>query len=83
MAPLPLVAHFRSDFLPQLMLVDTDDTMSVAAEKVSAHCVGTHFPARDAATEVLFKGEVVPSDVTIGEAGFGLMDYIEVRYVTE
>lgn len=83
MAPLPLVAYFRSDFLPQLMPVDTDDTMTIVAEKVSAHCVGTHIPARDAAKQVLFQGNVVASESTVAEAGMGLMDYIEVRYVDE
>jgi toluene monooxygenase system protein B len=83
MAPLPLVAHFRSDFLPVLMPVDTDDTMTVVAEKVGSLCIGTHFPARDSAKQVLFKGDVLPSDTTVAEAGMGLMDYIEVRYVSE
>jgi toluene monooxygenase system protein B len=80
MALLPLTAAFRGDFVVQLVPVDSEDTIGEVAGKVAAHSVGLRVAPEDAPMEVLFNGEVVPSDASLADAGIGPMDYVEVRY---
>jgi Toluene-4-monooxygenase system protein B (TmoB) len=46
MALFPIYGVFQGDFVPHLVAVDTDDTMSQIAEKIAMHSVGRRIPAR-------------------------------------
>lgn len=80
MAMLPLTAAFRGDFVLQLVPVEDTDTMEQVADKVAAHAVELRVAPKESPMEVVFKGEALASDVTVTDAGIGLMDFVEVRY---
>ena len=46
MALFPIYGVFAGDFVPHLVAVDTDDTMSQVAEKIAVHSVGRRVPRR-------------------------------------
>ena len=46
MALFPIYGVFKGDFVPHLVAVDTDDTMSQVAEKIAVHSVGRRIPLR-------------------------------------
>ena len=40
MALFPIYGVFKGDFVPHLVAVDTDDPMTVVADKIADHSVG-------------------------------------------
>lgn len=80
MAMVPLTAAFRGDFVLQLVPVEDTDTMEQVADKVAAHAVELRVAPKESPMEVVFNGEALASDVTVTDAGIGLMDFIEVRF---
>jgi Toluene-4-monooxygenase system protein B (TmoB) len=67
--PVPLNAKFGNDFVTQLALVMSNDTMTDVADKVAQHSVGKRLRARDVAKVVVYDGQVIPSDLTVEQAG--------------
>jgi toluene monooxygenase system protein B len=67
--PVPLNAKFGNDFVTQLALVMSNDTMTDVADKVAQHSVGKRLRARDVAKVVVYDGRVIPSDLTVEQAG--------------
>jgi len=80
MALVPLTAAFKDDFVVILVPVEDTDTMAQVAEKVAVHTVGIRVPPREAPMEVCYKGEPLPPDVTVAQAGIEPMDFVEVRF---
>jgi toluene monooxygenase system protein B len=81
MALFPLQGLFLGDFTVHLVPVDDADPMTVIAEKVAYHTVGRRLPVREgAAMKVIHKGQVVPGDQTVTQAGIGPMDLVTVDY---
>ncbi|SFJ02189.1 toluene-4-monooxygenase system B family protein [Thermoflavimicrobium dichotomicum] len=80
MAMLPITAAHREDFVVLVVPIDDTDTMAQVAEKVAAHTVGVRVAPREAPLKVMYKGQVQPDHVTVGEVGIGLMDFVEVFY---
>jgi toluene monooxygenase system protein B len=82
MALFPIYGRFVGDFVPHLVAVDTDDTMTEVAAKVAAHSVGRRIPERpDAAGyEVLFRGAKVPDDTRLGSLGPRPLEWFDVRF---
>lgn len=80
MAMVPLQVCFRGDFVVQLVPVEDSDDMNTVAGKVAHHAVGLRVPARDAPMRVYYNGKELPPEMTVAQAGIGVMDYIEAGY---
>ncbi len=42
MADFPLYSNFQGDFVPKLVLVDSEDNMAQVAQKCAYHSIGKH-----------------------------------------
>jgi toluene monooxygenase system protein B len=69
MALFPIYGVFKGDFVPHLVAVDTEDTMSTVAEKIAVHAIGRRLPAETKAKgyEVTIDDDVIPASKTFGE----------------
>lgn len=83
MALVPLTAAFRQDFVVQLVPVEDTDTMDIVAQKVAAHAVDLRVAPKNAPMRVVFNEKILQPEDTVASAGFGPMDFVEVRYVDE
>jgi toluene monooxygenase system protein B len=80
MALFPVQAIFDGDFVVLLVPVDTDDPMTVVAEKVAHHVVGRRVAAQDRPMRVRRQGEFLGAETTIAEANLTPLDVLEVVY---
>ena len=80
MPMVPLHAVFRGDCLALLVVVDDRDTMDVVAQKVAHHVIHRRLPARDAPMRVQYDDRVLPTDLTVAQAGLSPMSFVEVFY---
>jgi toluene monooxygenase system protein B len=80
MAPFPVQAIFDGDFVVLLVPVDTDDPMTVVAEKIAHHVVGRRVAAQDRPMRVRCQGKFVADETTIAEANLAPLDVLEVVY---
>lgn len=80
MSMLPIAAAHRDDFVVLLLAIEDTDTMAQVAEKLSAHTIGVRVSPRQAPLKVIYKGQVQPNHLTVGEVGIGPMDFVEVFY---
>lgn len=81
--PVPINALFGTDFVTQLVLVLSTDTMVEVSRKVAAHVVGKRVAPRNAEMAVYYRDELVPDDRTVAEAGIGPMQFVFVDYVDD
>jgi toluene monooxygenase system protein B len=81
--PMPLVAHFRGDFLYSLVLVEDTDTVDAVAAKCAEHSVGRRVPAQDAPLRVEYAGSVLDGSVIAAEAGILPMEEVIVSYAVQ
>ena len=81
--PVPVNAMFADDFVTQLVLLEGADTMQTVAGKVAYHVVGRRVPARDKPMFVRFRGNVVPTQTTVAEAGIGPLDEVYVEWADD
>jgi toluene monooxygenase system protein B len=77
---LPVNAKFGNDFVTQLVLITTTDSMDQVAEKVAYHVVGRRVAKRDAAMAVHHRGRAVSPSLTVASAGIAPLDYVFVDY---
>jgi toluene monooxygenase system protein B len=77
---VPINARFDEDFVTQLVLVTTADTMTEVAEKVAYHVVGRRIAPRDAAMVVTYQGKTLPPDVTVADAGIAPLQNVYVNW---
>ena len=80
MTMVPLQALFRGDCLAILVQVDDRDTMDVVARKVAHHVIHRRLPSQDAPMRVQCHERVLPTDLTVAEAGLSPMSIVEVFY---
>ncbi|MEY2443701.1 MAG: toluene monooxygenase system protein [Ilumatobacteraceae bacterium] len=78
--PVPLNALFGNDFVTQLALVMSNDTMTDVAEKVAHHSVGKRLEPRDVPKVVIFDGRVIPADTTVEQASIPPLACIVVEW---
>lgn len=78
--PVPINAKFADDFVTQLVLVLSTDTMREVAEKVAYHVVGRRIPPRDAEMVVRYRGRVLAPELTVAEAEIGPLQNVFVDY---
>jgi toluene monooxygenase system protein B len=65
----PLNARFADDFVTQLVLVLSTDTMDEVADKVAHHVVGKRLPDRGLPKVVIHNGKIIPADTIILASG--------------
>jgi toluene monooxygenase system protein B len=80
MALFPVQGIFEGDFVVLLVPVDTDDPMTVVAEKIAHHVVGRRVAAQDRPMRIRRQGEFVADEVTVAEANLAPLDVLEVVY---
>lgn len=78
--PLPVVAHFRGDFLYNLVLVEDTDTVDELAHKCAEHSVGRRVPTLDLPMRVEYDGRVLDPAYSVAEAGVEPMEEVVVSY---
>jgi toluene monooxygenase system protein B len=80
MALFPVQGIFDGDFVVLLVPVDTDDPMTVVAEKIAHHVVGRRVAAQDRPMRVRRQGEFLADDATVAESRLSPLDVLEVVY---
>jgi toluene monooxygenase system protein B len=80
MALFPLQGIFDGDFVVLLVPVDTEDPMTVVAEKIAHHVVGRRVAAQDRPMRVRRQGEFLADETTVAEANLTPLDVLEVVY---
>lgn len=79
--PVPINAKFDDDFVTQLVVVLSMDTMREVAIKVARHVVGKRLPQKDADMVVRYQGRVLSADMTVAEAGIAPLQNVYVDWV--
>jgi toluene monooxygenase system protein B len=79
--PIPLNAKFGNDFVTQLVVVMSNDTMDEVAKKVAHHVVGRRIRPQNREMAVYYEGCAIPRANTVQEAGIAPMQYLFVNYV--
>jgi toluene monooxygenase system protein B len=80
MALFPVQGIFEGDFVVLLVPVDTDDPMTVVADKIAHHVVGRRVAAQDRPMRVRRQGEFLAADATVAESNLSPLDVLEVVY---
>jgi toluene monooxygenase system protein B len=85
MALFPIYGVFEGDFVPHLVAIDTENTMSQVAEAVAVHSVGRRVAVNPSGLyEAIVAGEAVSLERTFGEIlaekGLAPLDFVTVRY---
>lgn len=78
---VPLCGVFEGDFVAQLFVVETTDTMPQVAEKMARHAVDLRVAPETLTMGVYKDGKRLPDQLTVEEAGIQPMDVIIVGYV--
>ena len=78
--PMPVVSHFRGDFLYNLVLIEDTDTMDAVAQKCAEHSVGRRVAVQDAPMRVEYLGNFVDSSATVLDVGIVPMGEVIVSY---
>jgi toluene monooxygenase system protein B len=83
MAALPIHCNFQGDFVIQLVLLDTEDTMDEAAQKCAYHSVGRRVaPQPDRVLRIRKHGATAlyPRDMKVADAGLRPTETIDVVF---
>ncbi|TCK27597.1 toluene-4-monooxygenase system B family protein [Pseudonocardia endophytica] len=78
--PMPVVAHFRGDFLYNLVLIEDTDSVADVGRKCAEHSVGRRVPEQDAPYQVEYAGSLLADSLTASEAGIEPMEEVIVSY---
>jgi toluene monooxygenase system protein B len=78
MALFPVQGIVEGDFVVVLVPVDDTDPMTVVAEKIAHHGIGTRVAATGGALKVRWNGELLADDATIAGVGCAPLDVLEV-----
>jgi hypothetical protein len=77
---VPINAKFGDDFVLQLVVITTADTMAEVARKVARHSVGKRVRPQNRDMVVYYKGRAVASDATVTQVGIGPFEHVFVDY---
>ncbi|HVZ37093.1 MAG TPA: toluene-4-monooxygenase system B family protein [Polyangiaceae bacterium] len=80
---IPINALFGMDFVSQLVVIASSDTMGEVSQKVAAHVVGKRIAPRDLPMAVYHQDQRLPSEWTAEQAGITPMSFVYVDYVDE
>jgi toluene monooxygenase system protein B len=78
---IPINALFGTDFVSMLVVITSADSIAEVGEKVAANVVGKRVAPRKASKAVYFRGERLPSDWSVEQAGITPMSFVHVDYV--
>ena len=77
---VPINAKFGDDFVLQLVVITTADTMAEVARKVAHHSVGKRIRPQDRDMVVYYEGRAVARDATVTQVGIGPFHHVFVDY---
>lgn len=82
MAQFPLHSNFEGDFVVQLVMVDSQDTMEEVAAACAYHSVNRRVRPKPGVLRVRRhrQGEFFPLDMKISESGLKPTEVIDVMY---
>ena len=80
MALFPIQGVFEGDFVVLLVPVDTEDPMSVVADKIAHHVVDRRVEPRDRPIRVRHHGAELDPTATVVSAGVAPMDVLVAGY---
>jgi toluene monooxygenase system protein B len=78
--PMPVVSHFRGDFLYNLVLIEDTDSIATVAEKCAEHSVGRRVARQDAPLQVEYLGKFVDAASTASDTRIAPMGEVIVSY---
>ena len=77
---IPINAKFGDDFVMQVVVITSADTMAEVAQKVAHHSVGKHVSAQARDMVVYYEGRAVAAHTTVTEAGIRPLQHVFVDY---
>jgi toluene monooxygenase system protein B len=77
---IPINAKFGDDFVMQLVVVTSADTMAEVAQKVAHHSVGKRIKPEPRDLVVYYEGRAVAAHITVNEAGIRPLQHVFVDY---
>ncbi len=83
MADFPLYSNFQGDFVPQLVLVDSEDTMDQVAQKCAYHSVGRRVapqPTKILRVRQHRAANLYPRDMRVTDSGLRATETIDVIF---
>ena len=83
MADMPVAILFHGDFVPKLLVIDTDDTMDGVAAKAREVTIGIHVadqPGRAIRVHKVGNDEPFPRDATVSGVGLEAMDGLDLYF---
>jgi toluene monooxygenase system protein B len=80
MALFPVQGIVEGDFVVVLVTADDTDPMTVVAQTIAHHGIGTRVAAQDRPLRVRYQGTVLDDAATIASTGCAPMDVLEVVY---
>jgi toluene monooxygenase system protein B len=80
MALFPVQGIVEGDFVVVLVTADDTDPMTVVAQTIAHHGIGTRVAAQDRPLRVRYQGTVLDDGATIASTGCAPMDVLEVVY---
>jgi hypothetical protein len=77
---IPVNAKFGDDFVMQVVVITSADTMAEVARKIAKHSVGKRVRAQPRDMVVYYEGREVAAHVTVTEAGIRPLHHVFVDY---
>lgn len=78
--PIPVNAAIEHDFITNLILLFSTDTVEQACARVAECAIGSRLPEQDAPLQMIYEGDVLDPSVTVTEAGITPLSEVFVRY---
>ncbi len=69
MALFPIQGIYQDDFVVLLVPIDTEDPMTVVAEKIAHHAAGVRVPPASGELRIKYQGELLDPEATVVDAG--------------
>ena len=79
---IPINAKFGDDFVMQVVVITSADTMAEVAQKVAHHSVGKRVKPQPRDLVVYHEGRAVAAHITVTEAGIRPLQHVFVDYVS-
>jgi toluene monooxygenase system protein B len=77
---VPINAKFGDDFVMQLVVITSADTMAEVAQKVAHHSIGKRIKPEPRDLVVYYEGRAVAAHITVNEAGIRPLQHVFVDY---
>jgi toluene monooxygenase system protein B len=77
---IPINAKFGDDFIMQVVVIASADTMAEVAQKVAHHSIGRRVWSQPREMVVYYEGRAVDAHATVAEAGIRPLQHVFVDY---